>query len=288
MKPIHVETFFHRLSSTYTHVIIDIQSKHCAIVDPVLDYATNSGTTSTDSADKIVEYVRRLGLTVDWIFETHVHADHLTSATYLKTKLGGKIAIGAKIKQVQSEFKKVFNDKKLATDGRQFDKLFNDNEAFYIGNLNGYVMHTPGHTPACSTYVVEDLHVFVGDTIFMPDMGTARCDFPGGDAEVLYQSIQRILSLSESAKLYMCHDYAPNGRDYQYLTTVSDEKTNNIHVNQNIMPQDFVTMRTKRDATLTMPVLILPAVQVNIRAGNLPPLEDNGVTYFKIPINLFK
>jgi glyoxylase-like metal-dependent hydrolase (beta-lactamase superfamily II) len=287
MKLIHVETFFHQPSSTYTHVIVDTQSKHCAIFDPVLDYAANSGTTSTEAADKIVEYVQSQDLTVDWIFETHVHADHLTSAPYLKQKLGGKIAIGAMIQQVQGVFKEVFNDGALTTDGRQFDKLFNDNETFTIGTLNGYVMHTPGHTPACATYVVEDEHVFVGDTIFMPDMGTARCDFPGGDAEVLYQSIQRILSLPDTAKLYMCHDYAPNGREYRYLTTVADEKASNIHVNSSIAPQDFVTMRTERDATLAMPALILPAVQVNMRAGDLPPAEDNGVTYIKIPVNLF-
>jgi glyoxylase-like metal-dependent hydrolase (beta-lactamase superfamily II) len=286
MSNAHVETFFHQDSSTYTHVIHDLDTKHAAIVDPVLDYDPKSGRTSFTSADSVIAYIKESELTVDWILESHVHADHLSSAPYLKQHLGGKIAIGSKIAAVQDVFKKVFNaEETFETDGRQFDHLFDDGETFNVGNLKATALHTPGHTPACATYVVDDEHVFVGDTIFMPDMGTARCDFPGGDADILFNSIQKILAMPDETKLYMCHDYAPGGREYQYLTTVAEQKARNIHVNKAVQQSDFVTMRSERDAQLAMPVLILPAVQVNMRAGEMPPKEDNGVSYIKIPVN---
>ncbi len=281
-----VETFFHKDSSTYTHVIIDPATAHCAIVDPVLDYDPKSGRSATTSAEEIVEFVNHDQLKVEWILETHVHADHLSAAPFLKQQLGGKIAIGSKIGQVQEVFKGVFNaESEFKTDGTQFDHLFDDNESFTIGSLKATAWHTPGHTPACATYLVDEQAAFVGDTIFMPDMGTARCDFPGGSAEVLYHSIERILTLPESTELYMCHDYAPGGREHQYLTTVAQQKQRNIHVADGISEQDFVSMRTERDATLAMPVLLLPSVQINMRAGEMPPAEANGVRYLKIPMN---
>jgi glyoxylase-like metal-dependent hydrolase (beta-lactamase superfamily II) len=281
-----IETFFHEGSSTYTHVLIDQETSKCAIVDPVLDYDPKSGRTATDSPDSIIKYINEHQLSVQWILETHVHADHLSSAPYLKSKLGGKIAIGSKINQVQAVFKDVFNaEDEFATDGRQFDHLFEDNEAFSIGSLTAKAWHTPGHTPACATYIVEEDTAFVGDTIFMPDMGTARCDFPGGSAEQLFESINKILSLPDTTKLYMCHDYAPGGREHEYVTTVADEKSRNIHVAQGTAVSDFVAMRSERDATLAMPVLLLPSVQINMRAGQTPPAEDNGVSYIKIPLN---
>ncbi|ORT48691.1 beta-lactamase [Vibrio sp. qd031] len=281
-----IETFFHEGSSTYTHVIIDPETQHCAIVDPVLDYDPKSGRSSTQSADAVIEYINSHQLKVDWILETHVHADHLSSAPYLKSKLGGKVAIGSKINQVQAVFKGVFNaEPEFATDGSQFDHLFDDNETFNIGSLTAKAWHTPGHTPACATYIVEEEAAFVGDTIFMPDMGTARCDFPGGSAEELFQSIGKILSLPEQTQLYMCHDYAPGGREHQFVTTVGDERARNIHVANGTAESDFVAMRSERDATLAMPVLLLPSVQINMRAGETPPAEDNGVSYLKIPLN---
>jgi glyoxylase-like metal-dependent hydrolase (beta-lactamase superfamily II) len=234
----------------------------------------------------VIDLVQDEGLSVEWILETHVHADHLTAAPYLKAKLGGRLAIGARIDTVQGVFKKVFNvEKSFATDGRQFDKLLEDGETFKIGNLEAKVMHTPGHTPACSTYVVGDA-AFVGDTLFMPDYGTARCDFPGGDARLLYRSIQKILALPPQTRLFLCHDYKAPGRDaYVWQTTVAEERENNIHVHDGVSEDDFVKMRSERDKKLDMPVLILPSVQVNIRAGDLPPAEDNGVRYLKIPLD---
>lgn len=281
-----VKTFFDTSTFTYTHVVTDPATKAAAIVDSVLNYDPKSGRTSTDSADQVIAYVKAEGLHVEWILETHVHADHLSAAPYLKSHLGGKTGIGRQIGTVQKVFKSIFNaEEAFKTDGSQFDVQFDDGESFQVGELKGVVMHTPGHTPACSTYVIDDAHAFVGDTIFMPDQGTARCDFPGGDATILFNSVKRILSLPDSTKLYMCHDYGPNGRDYQYLTTVKEERERNIHVNEGVSVDEFVKMRSERDATLDMPVLILPSVQVNMRAGELPPKEDNGTAYIKVPLN---
>jgi glyoxylase-like metal-dependent hydrolase (beta-lactamase superfamily II) len=282
----NVKTFFDPGTFTYTHVISDPATKAAAIVDSVLNYDPKSGRTSTASADEVIAYIKSEGLSLEWILETHVHADHLSAAPYLKQALGGKIGIGRQITTVQEVFKGVFNaEESFKTDGSQFDVQFDDNETFNIGNLNALVMHTPGHTPACATYVIDEEHAFVGDTIFMPDQGTARCDFPGGDATILFNSVKRILSMPESTKLYMCHDYGPGGRDYMYLTTVKEERERNIHVNDDVPVEEFVKMRTERDATLDMPVLILPSVQINMRAGEMPPAEDNGTAYLKVPLN---
>ncbi|GAB4373600.1 MAG: MBL fold metallo-hydrolase [Kiloniellaceae bacterium] len=285
MNP-EIKTFFDEATFTATHVVWDPQTKKAAIVDSVKDYDPKSGRTRTASADSVIDFVKAEGLDTEWILETHVHADHLTAAPYLKSKLGGKIAIGARINTVQGVFKKVFNaEDDFATDGRQFDKLFEDGETFKIGTLEARVMHTPGHTPACSTYVIGNA-AFVGDTLFMPDFGTARCDFPGGDARTLYKSIQKILALPPETRIFLCHDYKAPGRDqYVWETTVADEKAKNIHVHDGISEDAFVKMRTERDKTLDMPVLILPSVQVNMRAGEMPPAEDNGVHYLKIPVD---
>lgn len=281
-----VKTFFDPTTYTYTHVIHDPETKAAAVIDSVLDYDPKSGRTNTHSADAVVEYVTQEGLETQWIIETHVHADHLSAAPYLKERLGGQTAIGSYIDTIQQTFKSIFNaEESFKTDGSQFDVQFSEGETFNVGNLKGVVMHTPGHTPACSTYLIDEEHAFVGDTIFMPDQGTARCDFPGGDATVLFNSVKRILSLPDSTKLYMCHDYGPNGREFQYLTTVKEERERNIHVNESVDVEAFVKMRSDRDATLDMPMLILPSVQVNMRAGELPPVEDNGTAYIKVPLN---
>lgn len=281
-----IKEFFHQDTSTYSYVVTDSKTKCCAIIDSVLDYDAASGRTATVAADELVAYVKQQGLTVEWLLETHVHADHLSAAPYLKQQLGGLLAIGEHILEVQEVFGKLFNaGTEFARDGRQFDRLFKDGDVFAIGQLKARVLHTPGHTPACVSYVIEDA-VFVGDTLFMPDYGTARCDFPGGDAQTLYQSIQKLFALPDETRMYMCHDYkAPGREEYLFLTTVGDERQNNIHVHQGISEQEFVTMRTERDAGLSMPRLILPSVQVNMRAGELPPEEDNGVSYLKIPLN---
>lgn len=281
-----VKTFFDPATFTYTHVLHDPATMKAAIIDSVLDYDFKSGRTSTASADEVIAYVKASGLSVDWILETHVHADHLSAAPYLKKALGGKTAIGAHINVVQETFKNIFNvEADFRTDGSQFDALLADGDEFTVGSLKGTVMHTPGHTPACSTYVIDEEHAFVGDTIFMPDQGTARCDFPGGDANILFNSVKRILNMKDSTKLYMCHDYGPNGRDYQYLTTVKEQRDLNIHVNEKVDQGEFVKMRSERDATLDMPTLILPSVQINMRAGELPPAENNGTRYIKVPLN---
>lgn len=281
-----IKTFFDRASCTYTHLVIDPQTRKAAIIDSVLNYDPKAGRTASYSADEVISYVQKNQLEVEWILETHVHADHLSAASYLKAQLGGKTGIGSHINSVQKVFKEIFNaEHDFPTDGSQFDVQFEDDGTFTIGELTVQVLHTPGHTPACVTYLVDGEHAFVGDTIFMPDGGTARCDFPGGSAEILFRSVKRLLSLPESTKLYMCHDYGPNGREYQYLTTVKDERERNIHVNDDISVAQFIDMRTKRDETLQMPVLILPSVQINMRAGELPPAEDNGTSYIKIPIN---
>ena len=291
MDKLHIEGHFDTTTSTVSYLVLDRASGQCALIDTVLDYDPKSGRTATTSADQLIARVRELGAQVQWILETHAHADHLSAAPYLKQQLGGRIAIGEHITQVQAVFGKLFNaGSAFAHDGSQFDQLFADGARFQIGQVQARVMHTPGHTPACLTYVVEDaghIAAFVGDTLFMPDYGTARCDFPGGDARTLFRSIQAVLSLPDHAQLYMCHDYRPNGRELRYVTTVAEERRHNIHVHEGVSEDSFVTMRTARDATLDMPVLLLPSVQVNMRAGQLPPAEDNGVRYLKIPLNAF-
>ncbi|HKM15847.1 MAG TPA: MBL fold metallo-hydrolase [Marinospirillum sp.] len=286
-KP-QVNAFFEPTTFTYSYLVSNPLSNRCAIIDSVLDFDFASGTTNTASADLIIAMVEAQGLQVDWILETHVHADHLSAAQYLQAKLGGKIAIGAAIKTVQQVFGKAFNvGAEFAVDGSQFDQLFSNGDTFKIGVMDVKVMHTPGHTPACLTYVMGDA-AFVGDTLFMPDYGTARCDFPGGDAATLYQSIQTIFSLPPKTRLFMCHDYLAPGRDeYCYETTVAEQQSN-IHVGAGRSEADFVALRTQRDSTLAMPRLILPSVQVNMRAGQFPPAEVNGVSYLKIPLNQFK
>lgn len=281
-----VKAFFDKATFTVTYVVVEPGGTHCAIIDSVKDYDPKSGRTRTHSADQVVEFIEARGLTVDWILETHAHADHLTAAPYLKDKFGAQIGIGKHIKDVQQIFKRVFNaESSFAADGSQFDHLFKDGEEFQIGSMVGRVMHTPGHTPACVTYVLGDA-VFVGDTLFMPDFGTARTDFPGGDAETLYRSIQKVLSLPPDTRLFMCHDYKAPGRDeYAWETTVAEERKSNIHVHEGVTLEAFVELRTARDETLDMPALILPSVQVNMRAGRLPPREDNGISYLKIPVD---
>jgi glyoxylase-like metal-dependent hydrolase (beta-lactamase superfamily II) len=284
LKP-EVTAFFHEATHTVTYIVHEDGGRNCAIIDSVLDYDAGSGRTATDAADEVIAHVRGNDLQVEWILETHAHADHLTAARYLKQHLGGRIAIGEHIATVQETFKRVFNlGEDFAADGSQFDHLLTDNEEFRLGALTGRVMHTPGHTPACVAYAIGDC-VFCGDTIFMPDFGTARTDFPGGDAASLYRSIHKLLSLPEETRLFMCHDYGPNGRDYAWQSSVVAERTDNIHVNDGISEAEFVAMRTARDADLVVPALILPAIQVNIRAGALPPPENNGTSYLKIPLN---
>jgi len=287
MQPI-VTAFFDEPTFTYSYVIQDPDSSSCAIVDSVLDFDYAAGKTDTRSAEAILTFIAEQGLTVEWILETHVHADHLSAAPFLQEKTGAKLGIGAHITTVQDTFGKAFNaGTEFARDGSQFDALFNDGDSIRIGTLEGKAMHTPGHTPACMTYVFGDA-AFVGDTLFMPDYGTARCDFPGGDAHILFQSIQKVFTLPDETRLFMCHDYKAPGRDeYAYETTVAEERTHNIHVHEGINEADFVRMRTERDATLDMPRLILPSVQVNMRAGKMPPAEGNGQVYLKVPIDLF-
>ena len=284
-----IEGFFDPATSTVSYLVLDPATRRCALIDSVLDYDPKSGRTSTASADHLLARVAALDARVEWILETHVHADHLTAAPYLKEKLGGKIGIGQHIATVQQVFGKLFNaDADMARDGSQFDHLFADGELFSIGALQCRALHTPGHTPACMSYVVSDgTHgaAFVGDTLFMPDYGTARCDFPGGDARTLFHSINKVLSLPEDTLLYMCHDYQPGGREVRYVSTVGEERSGNIHVRNGISEEEFVAMRTKRDASLEMPTLILPSVQVNMRAGHFPEPEANGIRYLKIPLN---
>jgi len=283
-KP-QIEAFFDEATWTVSYVVYDQPGGHCAIVDSVLDYDAKSGRTSTRSASRLIEFVQGHSLTVEWILETHAHADHLSAAHYLRKKLGGRIAIGAGITQVQDVFKGIFHlEPEFRPDGSQFDQLLHDGEAFRIGQLNAHALAVPGHTPACMAYQVEDT-VFVGDTLFMPDVGTARCDFPGGNAHTLYQSVRRLLSLPPDTRLFMCHDYPPAGRAPAWECTVQDQRAHNIHVHDGVSEDAFVALRQRRDATLDMPVLILPSVQVNIRAGELPPAEANGVSYLKIPLN---
>ncbi|MEL7047923.1 MAG: MBL fold metallo-hydrolase [Pseudomonadota bacterium] len=285
MKP-NVTGFFDETTFTVSYVVTEPDGNHSAIIDPVLNFDPKSGRTQTSSADEMIAYVRKNNLTVDWLLETHAHADHLSAAPYIKQEIGGCIGIGAQITDVQEIFKDVFNiEREFQTDGTQFDHLFKDGEEFQICAMTVRSMHTPGHTPACMTYITGDV-AFVGDTLFMPDSGTARADFPGGDARTLYQSIQKVLALPQETRLFLCHDYKAPGRDeYSWETTVAAECAGNVHVREGISEEEFVKMRTERDATLDMPTLIIPSIQVNIRAGELPPPEDNGVSYLKIPIN---
>ncbi|MGE7993604.1 MBL fold metallo-hydrolase [Pseudomonas sp. NPDC089554] len=287
---LHVEALFDEATSTISYLLMDRETRQCALVDSVLDYDPKSGRTGYVSADKLVARVEALGAKVQWILETHVHADHLSAAAYLKKTLGGQVAIGAHITQVQKVFGALFNaEPGFARDGSQFDVLLKDEEEFLIGNLRARALHTPGHTPACMSYVIEDggeTAVFVGDTLFMPDYGTARCDFPGADARTLYRSIRRLLALPDSTRLFMCHDYLPGGRELRYMTTVAEQRADNVHINDGVSEDAFVAMREARDATLDMPVLILPSVQVNMRSGQLPEPEENGVRYLKVPLNV--
>ncbi len=286
MKEPHVKAFFDEPTYTISYVVSDPDTRKAAIIDSVLDYDPASGRTSTEKADAMLDYLRKEGLAVDLILETHVHADHLTAAPYLREKTRATVAIGADITMIQKTFGGIFNaGSQFKPDGSQFDRLLQDGDTFQIGGIQGRVIHTPGHTPNCMTYVIGDA-AFVGDTIFMPDFGTARCDFPGGDARTLYRSIHKVFELPPETRLFMCHDYkAPGREDYAWETTVAEERAKNIHVRDGISEDEFVEIRTKRDAELDMPRLILPSVQVNMRAGKMPPAEDNGVRYLKIPVD---
>lgn len=280
-----VKAFFDEATFTVTYVVSDPTTRKAAVIDPVLDFDAASGRTATKSADELIDYARQKDLGVDWILETHVHADHLSGAPYVQERLGGVIAIGAHVAEVQKTFKKIFNIADLATDGSQFDRRFADGDTFSVGDIEGRVIATPGHTPACVTYVIGDT-AYVGDTLFMPDFGTARTDFPGGSAQLLYQSIQKILALPEDTRLFMCHDYKAPGRDvYAWETTVAEQRDNNVHIDKTVSEETFVERREKRDRQLGMPKLILPAIQVNIRAGRLPAPEDNEIRYLKIPLD---
>lgn len=284
MSPATVKSFFDAATFTATHVVSCPVTGAAAIIDSVRDFDPKSGRTGNTCADRVLQYVRENGLKVEWHLETHAHADHFSAAPYLKERLGGRIAIGRHIVEVQSVFKRIFNAKDMNTDGTQFDHLFDDDERFHIGQLEARVLHTPGHTPACVTYVVGD-DAFVGDTLFMPDYGSARCDFPGGDARALYRSMRKVLALPPATRLHLCHDYQPGGRQARWETTVAEQRAANIHVHDGVGEDEFVAMRTARDKTLGMPTLLLPSVQVNARAGYFPPAEDNGTTYLKIPLN---
>ena len=281
-----VKGFFDPETFTISYVVTDPETKTCAVIDSLLNYDPASGRTKTTSADELIAYVRENNLECEWIIDTHVHADHLTAAPYIKAQLGGKTAIGDHIPVVQNVFSKIFNEgQSFHTDGRQFDHLFADGETYSIGRLQGKAIHTPGHTPACMSHLIGDA-VFVGDTIFMPDFGTARCDFPGGDAGTLYDSVGKLFDLPEETRVFLCHDYkAPGREEFIWETTIGDQKRENIHVKTGTSRSEFISMRNTRDATLDMPRLILPSVQVNMRAGDMPPPEDNGVSYMKVPIN---
>ena len=280
-----IEAFFDPQTWTVTYLVWDRASKHAAVIDPVLDYDFKSGHTSTRSAEPVLACVREQGLQLDWILETHAHADHLSGARYLQDQLGGRIAIGEHIREVQATFKTIYNlERNFLPDGSQFDHLFKDGETFSIGEVQATALLVPGHTPADMAYLIDGA-AFVGDTLFMPDVGTARADFPGGDAHRLYRSIRRLLALPPETKLYVCHDYPPAGRAPKWQTTVSEQRAHNIHVRDGIGEDEFVSKRNARDATLEVPTLILPSIQVNVRAGQLPPPDDNGVAYLRIPLN---
>ena len=283
-----VRAFFDHDSNTVSYAVTDLVTKKVAIIDSVLNFDYASGTISYDHADMIIDYVTTQNLDVEWLIETHVHADHLSAAPYIQQKLGGKIGISGRISEVQAVFGKFFNaGTEFERDGSQFDQLFEDGDCYKIGELDGVAIATPGHTPACMVHLIGDA-VFVGDTLFMPDGGTARADFPGGDARTLYQSIQKILALPDETRMFVCHDYAPNGREFLWETTVAAQRVNNIHVGNNASEDSFVEMREKRDASLAMPRLIMPSIQVNMRAGHMPDAEDNGATYLKVPVRGLK
>jgi glyoxylase-like metal-dependent hydrolase (beta-lactamase superfamily II) len=284
VKP-EVTAFFDPATNTISYVVKDPASASCAVIDSVMDIDYAAGRITYDSADKIIAFIKSNGLKLEWLIETHVHADHLSGAPYIQGKLGGKLGIGDKITVVQETFGKIFNEgTEFQRDGSQFDRLFADGDTYQIGSMDCFVMYTPGHTPACMTHVAGNA-AFVGDTLFMPDGGSARADFPGGDAGVLYDSIQKVLALPDDMRLFMCHDYGPNGRDIQWETTVGAEKAHNIHVGGSKTRDEFIAFRTARDATLDMPKLIIPSLQVNMRAGQLPPADESGKTYLKVPIN---
>ncbi len=286
MTTTQVQAFFDKQTSTFSYVVYHPQDNVCAVIDSVLDYDPKSGRTSTASADQIIDFIKQRQLQVQWLLETHAHADHLSAASYIRAQLGGKTGIGEHIVQVQQVFSDIFNLKDtLLPYGSQFDHLFTDGEVFNIGRLSARVMHVPGHTPADVAYLVEGAGVFIGDTLFMPDTGTARCDFPGGDAGQLYASIRKLLDLGDDTRLYLCHDYPPDTRAATYSCTAGEQRTHNIHIRDGISASEFITMRSERDKSLDMPVLILPAIQINIRAGQFPEPEDNGVHYLKIPLN---
>ncbi len=283
--PTRIQAFFDEATFTVTYLVSDPATRSAAVIDPVLDYDQKSGRTSTGSADAVLAAAKENGLSIGWILETHAHADHLSAGAYLRGKTGAKIVIGEHITKVQNVFRTIFNQADQSVDGRDFDRLVRDGDKLPLGSNDIEVMFTPGHTPACVSYKIGDA-VFVGDTLFMPDYGTARTDFPGGDASALYRSIKRILALPPATRLFMCHDYKAPGRDtYAWQSTVAEQREKNVHIHDGIGEHDFVAMRTARDKTLSMPVLILPSIQVNIRAGNLPPPEQNGTSYLKIPIN---
>ncbi len=280
-----IQPFHDERTGTVTYVLADPATRQAAIVDPVLDFDLKSGRTSTTQADRVLAYLAEAGLQVQWILETHAHADHLSAARHLQERVGGRIAIGEHIRDVQAVFRQLFNlERGFLPDGRQFDHLFADGEIFHIGAIEAQALLVPGHTPACLAYRIGDA-VFVGDTLFMPDVGTARADFPGGDAATLYRSIRRLLDLPPATRLFVCHDYPPEGRAPAWETTVAEQRERNIHVHDGVTEAEFVALRTGRDARLDVPALILPSIQVNIRAGHLPPAEDNGVSYLKIPLN---
>ena len=285
MTQVRIEHFFHASSNTYSYVVAEGEGDHCVIIDSVLDYDPKSGRTSAKTAGEIIEYVRRYDLVVDWILETHPHADHITAAPHLKQELGGQIGVGIGICQVQEKFKSIFNfGEDFATDGRQFDHLFEEGEQFNFGCATGKIWWCPGHTPACVWYLIDNA-VFVGDTIFMPDFGSARCDFPDGDARTLFRSVKRLLSLPPKTRLFMCHDYGPGGRAFRCETTVEEQRQGNKHMHDGVGEEEFVAMRIARDGELDMPLLLLSAIQINIRGGQFPPAEDNGISYLKMPLN---
>lgn len=280
-----VTPFFDQQTNTFSYVVKDPQSPACAVIDTVMDIDYAAGRISYKGADAIIRHVEAAGLTVEWLIETHVHADHLSAAPYIQERTGGKLGIGANIVQVQEIFGKIFNEgTEFQRDGSQFDRLFREGDSYTIGSLRGHVMETPGHTPACTSHIIGDA-IFVGDTLFMPDSGTARADFPGGDARILYRSIQRLLALPDEIRVYVCHDYGPNGRKVLFQTTVGEEREHNIHVGRNSNEDDFVTWRLQRDASLAMPKLIIPSLQVNMKGGQLPLPQDGGRRFFKVPIN---
>ena len=283
-----IQNFFDKQTSTLSYVVYCNLTKKCAVIDSVLDFDYSSGSVDYLNADKIISYINKNELELEWLIETHVHADHLSASPYIQKRLGGKIGISEKISDIQDIFGKTFNaGTEFQRDGSQFDKLFNNNDEYQIGKINCKVIHTPGHTPACTAHVIGN-SIFVGDTLFMPDLGSARADFPGGDARELYRSIQKILSYPDETELFICHDYPPSTREVTCSTTVGEQKKKNIHVKTSISEDEFVKIRENRDKTLNMPKLIIPSIQVNMRAGNLPPPEDNGNVYIKVPINNFK